>query len=433
MLSKEEFITTFFHQTDIPVAPSMERALGYFGAGRWVAFQRSRKLNGLAWADDRLNVCRSASTVWDRFLSHPFVAPYLQVWRPDMSGPDTLHFESEDDDPDAVPEIPEADDWPPSGHLQRMGYAIVLDRSTRGVYITSWEYAFHFLTFYGDADLLEEGGEEEGEEIDEPEIVQASDWDDEPLPVDPATEQRFLAWLDRRWNNANDLYRLAVQHCRYRQYSEALKALGRALEIRPDNAVTNWMASQVYGKLKRWPESLEACQKAIKLHTTTGKELPAETLFMWQGECFFMLSRYREAIESFKLVTDLKPDHADAYYELGQCHTELENYAEAAASHEQEIKLRISSNSGAGEKELTKLSRAYEELGMAYYLDLCWPEAERAFRHAIALTPDSLQAHEGLVAVYEQTGNGSEQEKEQRIVSELEAMPASTSKLPSTH
>ena len=49
MVSKQEFITTFFRETDIPVAPSMERALGYFGVSRWVAFHQSRRLKGLCW------------------------------------------------------------------------------------------------------------------------------------------------------------------------------------------------------------------------------------------------------------------------------------------------------------------------------------------------------------------------------------------------
>jgi len=117
----------------------------------------------------------------------------------------------------------------------------------------------------------------------------------------------------------------------------------------------------------------------------------------------------------------------DAYHELGWCHVELGHYAEAAAAHEHEIKLGISNNSGADEKGQTKLSRAYEELGMTYFFDLRLPQAERAFRQAIGLTPNSLQAHAGLVAVYQQMGNDSEAEKEQRLVLELEGAPSPAS------
>jgi tetratricopeptide (TPR) repeat protein len=148
---------------------------------------------------------------------------------------------------------------------------------------------------------------------------------------------------------------------------------------------------------------------------------------MWQGQSFSELSRYSEAIESYTLVPDLKPDYVDAYHELGWCHVELGHYAEAAAAHEHEIKLRISNNSGADEKGQTKLSRAYEELGITYFFDLRLPEAERAFRQAIGLTPNSLQAHAGLVAVYQQMGNDSEAEKEQRLVLELEGAPSPAS------
>ena len=451
MVSEKEFIERFFQETDIPVAPSMERALGYFGVSRWVAFHHSRRLHSLCWADAKFNACRSASTVWNRFLAHPFVAPYLR-------GIDTVDFEANDDDPDLMPTLPNGEIGmsaieDPDRFVEasrKLGYAMVLDRIRRTVYITRWSYAFVFLMFYGglgpaetlhkllgEYELAErpfqmlrgillgiphEIGEEEedDEEIDEIEILETSDLDDDPLPVDPATEKRFLAWLDRRWNNPAYLYQLALQHCRYGQDSKALEALERALEIRPEHPILNWMTSQVYGSLKRWPEALEACKKSVRLQTTSEKEVPAEVLFMWQGQCYSKLSRYSEAIESYVLVTDLKPDHVDAYHELGWCHFELGHYAEAAAAHEHEIKLRISSNSAADEENQAKLSRAYEELGMAYFFDLRLPDAERAFRQAIGLSPKSLQAHAGLVAVCKQMGNDSEAEREQRLVWELQ-------------
>ena len=63
--------------------------------------------------------------------------------------------------------------------------------------------------------------------------------------------------------------------------------------------------------------------KAIQLQTTTEKDLPVEALFMWQGQCFSKLSRDGEAIKSYMLVTDLKPDYVEAYHELGYSHADL--------------------------------------------------------------------------------------------------------------
>ena len=62
---------------------------------------------------------------------------------------------------------------------------------------------------------------------------------------------------------------------------------------------------------------------------------------------------------------------------------------------------------------------------MTYLSNLRLPEAERAFRQAIGLTPNSLQAHAGLVAVYKQMGKDSKAEMEQRLVLELESEPSS--------
>lgn len=157
MLSKQEFIKEFFLETAIPVARSMEQALGCFGVSRWVAFHQSKRLHGLCWADGRFNSCRSAPTVWHRFLAHPFVAPYLQMPRDDVSGIETLIFEANDDDPDLFPTLPngEVDASAISTDSARfleasrkLAYAILLDRVKRKVYITRWSHAFMFLMFY---------------------------------------------------------------------------------------------------------------------------------------------------------------------------------------------------------------------------------------------------------------------------------------------
>ena len=51
---------------------------------------------------------------------------------------------------------------------------------------------------------------------------------------------------------------------------------------------------------------------------------------MWQGRCLSKLSRHDEAIESYRLVTDLEPKHVDAYHELGCSYAELGRYKELA-------------------------------------------------------------------------------------------------------
>jgi Flp pilus assembly protein TadD len=51
---------------------------------------------------------------------------------------------------------------------------------------------------------------------------------------------------------------------------------------------------------------------------------------------------------------------------------------------------------------------------VCYFFDRRLSEAERAFRRARGLTPNSIRAHAGLVTVYKQMGNDSGTEKEQR-------------------
>ena len=61
-----------------------------------------------------------------------------------------------------------------------------------------------------------------------------------------------------------------------------------------------------------------------------GQRYPVESFFMWQGRCLSKLSRDDEAIESYRLVTDLEPRHADAYHVLGCSYAELGRYKELA-------------------------------------------------------------------------------------------------------
>ena len=188
------------------------------------------------------------------------------------------------------------------------------------------------------------------------------------------------------------------------------------------------MISQVYGSFERWPEALEACQKTLQLQNAPDREYPVESFFMWQGQCLSKLSRHDEAIESYRLVTDLEPKHVDAYHELGCSYAELGRYKDAGAAYEREIELRTATHSRGDEKGRTKLSQAYEALGKAYLLDKRLREAEWGFRQAIGLTPNSPQAHAGLAAVCKEMDNASEAEKERGLASELECTLSSKGK-----
>src|SRR5207302_9904456 len=64
-------------KTRMPVAPCMERALGYLGSRRLVIFTRTRF--GLVHWTDGVDDGISVVAAWDRFLNHSLFHPPLLV------------------------------------------------------------------------------------------------------------------------------------------------------------------------------------------------------------------------------------------------------------------------------------------------------------------------------------------------------------------
>jgi tetratricopeptide (TPR) repeat protein len=400
-----------FERSYLPVAPAMERALGYTGERRFVAFHWSKRWNSLCWSDSPFNSARSGSTVWRRFLGHPVVAPYLQRWTRDFDQVEAIDFESNDDgDVKSVPQ----NDAEEKTAAKELGDALLLDRQDRVVYIAAWVDVGRFLLLLcmNDADDTKEKEEE-----DVNNSVDGVDYDDDPVPVDPTLEEHLLAWLTGRVSDPDGLYGLAAVHSQFRQFREALSFLRRALELRPESDLLYYRLSQVYGALGNWEEALEACAQAVRLEGSSGRrEYTTESLFMLRALCLMRLKRYSEAIETYKFLLQLRPDQAHVYREMGACWTALQQHASAVDAYEHEVQVRTAEGLHFGLEELEReeLSESFGVLGEAYLRNNQLQEARWACEQGVRLTPNCAEAHAALAEVYMGLGD------EQRAVSEYE-------------
>lgn len=394
------------------MAPTMERALGYTGERRYVAFHCSKQWGGLCWSDSPFNSARSGSRVWGRFLAHPAVAPYLQRWTPDFTRVEPILFEGNYDG--HIKNVQNLSEEDQEETLRELGDGLLLDRQERVVYIAAWVHVCNFLIFLHIEEL--EDTEEEGEE--EANIsIDGVDYDDEPVPVDPALEEHLLAWHTDRLNDPDGLYGLAAVHNRFGQFREALGFLRRALESRPESDLLCYRMSQIYGSLGCWQEALEACTQAVRLEGSSGRrEYTTESLFMWQALCLVRLKRYSEAIETYKLVSQLRPDKAEAYRQMGVCWTALQQYAGAIGAHEHEVQVRTPEGLDfpLHEAEREELSESFGSLGEAYLRNNHLQEARWACEQGVRLSPNSAAAHAALAEVYMGLGDV------QRAMSECE-------------
>lgn len=350
-----------FWKREVPVAPMMERALGYTGERRFVAFHWSNRLKSLCWSDSPFGCGQSGSQIWHKFLAHPIVAPHFQRWRPDRKRVERIRFVAKDPGDIDIDTLSKDEEERMMGEA---GDAVFLDRQERELYVVRWADAFNFLHLaYMYQDL---GGDEKESEYA---AIQGVDWDDEPVPIDPALERQFLDWLDGWLNDPDALDLTAGVHGEFRQFRAAEKLLHRGLKLRPEPGWFYYRLAVIYCCLRDWRKALKACDQAIRLDGSSERRgYTSEDLFMYRAQILARLKRYPEAIDTYRRVLRLKPNHEEAYREMGRCWTKLGQPAEAVNAHEHEVRLRMAErrNCPANEQKRDELVTAFALLGQAY-------------------------------------------------------------------
>ena len=157
-------------KTRMPVAPCMERALGYLGSRRLVIFTRTRF--GLVHWTDGVDDGLSVVAVWDRFLNHPLIHPHISGCRfqARVVAPEELTMFASPAEALRV-------------ELEELGDAILLDREKRVVWIGFLAQAFLYLTV---AVAFEDLPDDDEEKMDS------------PRRVDAAVQIELLEWLECR-------------------------------------------------------------------------------------------------------------------------------------------------------------------------------------------------------------------------------------------
>ena len=118
---------------------------------------------------------------------------------------------------------------------------------------------------------------------------------------------------------------LAAAYFQAELYQEAIEAAKKALEIKPDSVQTLKLISVSYSRLG---DEKTALEYQDKLKALSGAEFSPEEIFN-MGAVAANEGRDEEAAEYFRKVTELKPDFALAYYQLGLTYFRLK-YMEAA-------------------------------------------------------------------------------------------------------
>ena len=97
---------------------------------------------------------------------------------------------------------------------------------------------------------------------------------------------------------------------------------------------------------------------------------------------------HKKAIEAYKQAIRIKPDIAEAHYNLGVAYGELGMYREAMEAFKQAIRIKPDD------------AEAHYNLGVIYSKSGMYREAMEAFNQAIRIKPDYAKAHYNLGIIY---------------------------------
>ena len=185
----------------------------------------------------------------------------------------------------------------------------------------------------------------------------------------------------------------------------AVDLLSRAIEVDANFVVAQYTLGVVHQSLgNRWKAAAHF-RAATQLDATYPE--PYKAL----GDLFLAAPRrlFDQAVEAYQKAIDLRPFYADAYVGLGD--------ARAA-------KGEIDPAIGAYQKALAYNAvnpKVYMSLGKIYYAEKSlYYESVQAYRRAIDLDPQSVEARMGLGEVYEDKGLYKEAVEEYRKVIELD-------------
>lgn len=131
-------------------------------------------------------------------------------------------------------------------------------------------------------------------------------------------------------------------------------------------------------------ESLDAVNTIIKEH-------PNEpTLFNISGACYSAIGPMEFAIKDFQKAINLKPDYAEAHYNLGVVFQKIAKLDDAFSSYEKALTINHAYPQAHNNQGMINLKR--RELDLAV----------KSFEWAVAYNPNYVEAHNNLGAVFQE-------------------------------
>jgi superkiller protein 3 len=185
----------------------------------------------------------------------------------------------------------------------------------------------------------------------------------------------------------------------------AVDLLARAIEVDPNFVVAQYTLGSVHQSLgNRW-------KSAAQFRAATQLDANYPEPYKALGDLFLAAPRraFDQAVEAYQKAIDLRPFYADAHVGLGDARAAKGEIDGAIAAYQKAL-----AYNAVNPKVFMSLGKIYYAEKSLYY------ESVQAYKRAIDLDPNSVEARLGLGEVYEDKGLYKEAVEEYRRVMELD-------------
>lgn len=180
---------------------------------------------------------------------------------------------------------------------------------------------------------------------------------------------------------------LAFVHMRREQYTEALDAFRKAIELNPNNSELYFEAGNIFSILKKYTEALREYFNAVALKPNEPKYLEA------CGMANYRMSNFTDAQNYFEEAIQYDSQNGEVYFYLGNIYAMSHNNPEQALKHYQRAML-LQPN----------LRNGHLNIGNAFALLNNIESAIKEYESELAMYPQSTSAMVNLGKVYIEQG-----------------------------
>jgi tetratricopeptide (TPR) repeat protein len=149
--------------------------------------------------------------------------------------------------------------------------------------------------------------------------------------------KNFQKSAEHEPNNIHTAIEIAWCHHQLKDYAAAIDGYERAIQQRPDYASAHACLGLSLAEVHRHQEAIDELRRAIRIRPKIKDRL------LWDynlGTLLAYTERWKEAIEPLSHSIELKPCEASTHYWLGRSYAEVQRHAEAVEQYKEALKLK---------------------------------------------------------------------------------------------